>query len=170
MNSSHLQSKIGRLILAFSLLFGLVVASGITAQAQYQDDYWRQQRQYQREQQRRQREYQREQIRRQRERERAYGYGNNGYGNDVYSNNGYGNYNYGVAAQVRQTALNAGYNEGIREGRNDRSRGRGFDYADSSTYRNATKDYNSRYGDQEFYRQYFRQGFVNGYTDGYRGY
>src|SRR5215210_7982675 len=47
------------------------------------------------------------------------GYGNNGgYGNRGYGNNGYGNY-----TQSQQTALNAGYNEGIKEGRRDRGRG-----------------------------------------------
>ena len=164
MNLSHLQTKLGRVILASSLLFGIGMASSVTTHAQYQDDYWHQQRRIEREQQRRQRQYQREQIRRQRQAGRYdnYGYGNNGYG--------YGNNGYGVSNQIAQTALNAGYNEGIKEGRNDRNRGRGFDYADSSTYRNASKDYNSRYGNPDVYRQYFRQGFVNGYTDGYRGY
>ena len=174
MNTNHLKGKIGRIIMAFSLLLGIVIASGVTTQAQYQqypnDDYWRQQRQYEREQRRRQREYQREQMRRQREASRYgnYDYNDTGYGN--YGNNGYGNYGYGVPYEVQQTALNAGYNAGIRAGRSDRSRGRGFDYADQSAFRNATTDYNSRFGDIELYRQFFRQGFVNGYTDGYRGY
>src|SRR5215210_4667754 len=98
MNSNHLQSKIGRLILAFSLLFGIVMVSGVTIQAQYPNDQWRQQRRYEREQIRRQREYQREQMRRQRERGR---YDNNGYSNNgYYGNNGYG---YGVSGQVQQT-------------------------------------------------------------------
>jgi hypothetical protein len=165
MNFNHLQSKIGRAILALSLLFGIGMATSVTTQAQYQNDQWRQQRRYEREQIRRQREYQREQARRQRQ---SAGYGNYGYGNNGYGN--YGNNGYGVSNQIVQTALNAGYNEGIKAGRNDRNSGRGYDYADSSAYRNASKDYNSRYGDPEYYRQYFRQGFVNGYTDGYRGY
>ena len=83
-----------------------------------------------------------------------------------YDNNG--GY-YGGNSQLRQTALNAGYNEGIQEGRKDRSRGERFDYRDESDYRNASKDYNSRLGDRGQYQQYFRQGFANGYRDGYNG-
>ena len=71
---------------------------------------------------------------------------------------------------MRQTALNAGYNNGIQEGRKDRQHGDRFEYRDEGDYQNATEDYNSRYGDRETYRQYFRQGFANGYRDGYRGY
>ena len=82
-------------------------------------------------------------------------------------NGGYGGYGN---QQLRQTALNAGYNAGIREGRNDYRRGDRFDYRDEGAFRDATRDYNSRLGDRELYRQYFRQGFENGYRDGYRGY
>lgn len=85
-------------------------------------------------------------------------YGNyGGYGN-------YGNFDF------RQTALNAGYNNGIQEGRRDRSRGERFEYRDEGDFSNATEDYNSRYGNRELYRQFFRQGFANGYRDGYNGY
>ncbi|MDQ3806087.1 MAG: hypothetical protein M3416_19940 [Acidobacteriota bacterium] len=77
---------------------------------------------------------------------------------------------YGGNFQLRQTALNAGYNEGVKEGRHDRDRGDRFNYADESDYRSATKDYSSRLGDRSTYQRYFRQGFANGYRDGYRGY
>lgn len=70
---------------------------------------------------------------------------------------------------MRQTALNAGYNNGIQEGRKDRQHGDRFEYRDEGDFRDATEDYNSRYGNRELYRQYFRQGFANGYRDGYRG-
>ncbi|HLO00773.1 MAG TPA: hypothetical protein VK208_20105 [Pyrinomonadaceae bacterium] len=89
-------------------------------------------------------------------------YRNGGYG-------GYGNYGYG-SAQLRQTALNAGYNRGIQEGRKDRSRGDRFDYRDEGAYQDASNDYSSRLGDRELYRQYYRQGFANGYRDGYNRY
>ncbi|HZB44078.1 MAG TPA: hypothetical protein VE360_02485 [Pyrinomonadaceae bacterium] len=81
---------------------------------------------------------------------------------------GYGN--YGGTSQLRQTALNAGYNEGIEEGRNDRRRGDRFNFADESDYRNASKDYNSRFGNRSLYQRYFRAGFENGYRDGWNGY
>ena len=90
---------------------------------------------------------------------------NDGY----YGNNGYGNYG-GLSADGRQTALNAGYNNGIEEGRKDRQRGERFEYRDESDFQRATEDYNSRHGDRNAYMQYFRQGFANGYRAGYNGY
>ena len=116
------------------------------AKGQYRDPNW------QRDQIRRQREYERDQRRRQRD--------------DRYDDR----YGYGGSFQLRQTALNAGYNEGIKEGRKDRQRGDRFDYRDEEDYRNANTDYSSRLGNRALYQQYFRQGFINGYSDGYRGY
>ena len=77
---------------------------------------------------------------------------------------------YGGSFQLRQTALNAGYNNGMQEGRKDRSRGDRFDYRDEGDFQKATEDYSSRLGDRELYKRYFREGFANGYEDGYRGY
>ncbi len=85
--------------------------------------------------------------------------------------NGYDGYpNYGGSFQLRQTALNAGYNEGIKEGRKDRSRNERYDFSDESVYRSGTKDYSSRLGDRSLYQQYLRMAFENGYNDGYSGY
>lgn len=168
MKSIHLKNKLGSAMLALSLLFGIGIASSVTAQAQWRnDDQYNRDRQYEREQRRRQREYEREQRRRARNNGR---WGNNGGYNDRWgrSSDGYGN--YGGSFQLRQTALNAGANEGVKEGRRDRERGERFDYTDESVFQNATKDYSSRLGDREAYRRYFREAFVNGYTEGYRGY
>ncbi|HSP64225.1 MAG TPA: hypothetical protein VLQ90_14645 [Pyrinomonadaceae bacterium] len=76
---------------------------------------------------------------------------------------------YGGSFDLRQTALNAGYNEGIKEGRNDRQRGRYRDFRSFSAYQKATEDYSSKLGDRELYRRYYREGFENGYGDGYNG-
>jgi hypothetical protein len=155
MRSNYFKNTIGGIILGISLLLGIGFMSATTAQAQYRNnDYYRQQRQWEREQMRRQRQAQRQQ-RRQIERYGSYGYGGSGYG---------------ISAEGRQTALNAGYNEGIKEGRRDRSRGERLEYRDEGDYGNASVDYNSRYGSRAIYQQYFRQGFANGYRDGYRGY
>ncbi|HKU77812.1 MAG TPA: hypothetical protein VJR02_28115, partial [Pyrinomonadaceae bacterium] len=99
----------------------------------------------------------REQRRRQRDNDRDWRNDNDRYG-------------YGGSFQLRQTALNAGYNEGIKEGRKDRSRGERYEFRDEEDYRNANTDYSSRLGNRALYQQYFRQGFQNGYADGYRGY
>jgi len=145
-------------VFVLSLLFGIGLASSSEARAQWQDPYYRQ-REQQREQIRRQREWEREQRRRQRRDGR--------YDNGRYDD-GYGN--YGGSFQLRQTALNAGYNEGIKEGRKDRNNGERYEFRDEEDYRNANTDYSSRLGSRELYRLYFRQGFENGYADGYRGY
>src|SRR6185503_6494931 len=55
--------------------------------------------------------------------------------------------NWGGSYQLRETALNAGFNEGSKEGRNDRSRNRHRNYSEFSAYNEATKDYSSRLGD-----------------------
>ena len=86
----------------------------------------------------------------------------------IRTNDGYGN--FGGTFNLRQTALNAGFNNGAQEGRRDRSRGERFEFRDESDYRNATEDYSSRLGNRELYRTYFRQAFENGYRDGYAGY
>ena len=77
---------------------------------------------------------------------------------------------YGGSSELRQTALNAGYNAGIKDGRDDRRRNRHRSYSDFSEYRNATTDYSSKLGDRELYRRYYREGFENGYNDGWDGY
>lgn len=121
------------------------------------------------------------------------GYGNGNWGNNNNNNNGnwgnnnngnWGNNNngrhrgrdwnqygtYGGSYQLRQTALNAGYNEGHKQGMNDRNRGRYGDFSNNGAYRDATKDYSSRLGDRGLYQRYYREGYENGYSDGYNGY
>src|SRR4051812_20294102 len=96
--------------------------------------------------------------------------GNDEWRNRQYRGRNWGQYgNYGGNSNFRQTALNAGYNEGISQGRRDRNRGP-RDLNDFSQYRNASKDYNSREGDLGLYQRYYREGFENGYYDGLRGY
>lgn len=150
MKINLLTKRVITLVFGISLLVGIGLASSSEVQAQWQDPNW------QREQLRRQRQWEREQRRRQRQAQRRGTYDNLPY--------------YGGSYDLRQTALNAGYNEGIKEGRKDRSRGERFEYRDEEDFRNANTDYSSRLGNRQLYAEYFRQGFLNGYTDGYRGY
>ena len=147
MKINLLTKRVIGFVFAISLLLGVGMTASSEAQAQYPD--------WQREQIRRQREWEREQRRRQREAQRDWRYDDDRYGGGF---------------QLRQTALNAGYNEGIKEGRKDRSRGERYEFRDEEDYRNANTDYSSRLGSRALYQQYFRQGFQNGYADGYRGY
>ncbi|MDX6386049.1 MAG: hypothetical protein QOK48_3622, partial [Blastocatellia bacterium] len=71
--------------------------------------------------------------------------------------------NWGGSYDLRQTALNAGYNEGSKEGRNDRNRNRHSDYSSFSAFQKATQDYSSRLGDRELYRRYYQLAFSRGY-------
>lgn len=162
MKINMLTKRVMGVVFGLSLLLGIGIASSTEAQAQWRDPQW--ERQQQREQIRRQREWEREQRRRQRQSQR------DGRYDDRYDRNDDGYGYYGGSHQLRQTALNAGYNEGIKEGRKDRNNRDRFDYRDEEDYRNANTDYSSRLGDRSLYAQYFRQAFVNGYTDGYRGY
>ena len=148
MKTNLLAKRVMGFVFGLSLLLGIGLAASSEAQAQYRD------RDSQREQIRRQREWERDQRRNQRRSNRDWRDDNN----------------YGGSYQLRQTALNAGYNEGIKEGRRDRSNGDRFEFRDEEDYRNANTDYSSRLGNRSLYQQYFRQGFQNGYTDGYRGY
>ena len=149
MRVNMLTKRVMGFVFALSLLLGVGMTASSVAQAQ--DRYW------QRDQIRRQRDWERDQRRRQRDDRR----------DDRYD---YDRYGYGGSFQLRQTALNAGYNEGIKEGRKDRNRGERYEFRDEEDYRNANTDYSSRLGSRALYQQYFRQGFQNGYADGYRGY
>lgn len=77
--------------------------------------------------------------------------------------------NYGGSVELRRTALNASYNEGVREGRKDRGARNTNGYQGQRTYQKATKDYSSRLGDREVYQRYFREAYEHGYADGYTG-
>ena len=81
---------------------------------------------------------------------------------------GYGN--FGGSFHLRQTALNAGFGEGVKQGREDRRTRNANGYRRQSTYQKATKDYSSSLGDREVYQRYFREAYEHGYADGYAGY
>ena len=84
------------------------------------------------------------------------------------NDDGYGD--FGGSFHLRQTALNAGFNEGVKQGREDRRKRNANDYQRQSAYQKATKDYSSGLGDRELYQRYFRAAYENGYADGYGGF
>lgn len=129
------QSRIGNAFLVFSLLFGLGIALSTTAQAQNSDDRYNQ------------------------DRNRSDNGDQNRRGRDW---DRYGN--YGGSVELRRTALNAGYEEGVKEGRKDRWNGSRTAHRNLSSYQKATKDYSPRLGDRELYRRYFREAFEDGYN------
>lgn len=134
------------------VMFAMVVlmAFPVVALAQGRnDDWWR---------------VQRRQDRREDRRDRNRDWRNNRRQND----DGYGN--YGGSIHLRQTALNAGFADGVKEGRKDRNKNEQFEFRDEGNFQSATRDYSSRLGNRELYRTYYRQAFENGYRDGYAGY
>jgi hypothetical protein len=158
MNIRHLRGRITGSLLAFSILFGVALASSATAQAQYpngRDRYERRRDRDDREREwRRNRNWDRNRDRRNDRYSRNDGYGNNGrYGtHDGYGNNGrYGGYNN------NQAELNQGYQYGVNTGASDAQRGQSYNPQRSRYYRNAST-------------QAFREGFVRGYDQGYRQY
>ena len=172
--------NIGGALLGSVMLLGVLMVSSTTTQAQYpypNQDQYRRQRDYERAQRERERQAE---IERQRQQSNDQWNRNDDQRNrnDQWNNrnnrgrrgrNGDGYPNYGGSYELRQTALNAGYNEGNKAGRNDRRSGR-YDPTRSSAYRSAMKDYNSRMGDRYAYQQFFRAAFETGYSDGYYGY
>ncbi len=156
MNSNQSKSRIGKVILTFSLLLGIAVVSGSTAQAQYPSG---RDRQTDRNQDRRRddrrdrnRDDRRDQDRNRDNRD--YGRGGNGRGGyDIY-----------------RVAQSQGYQDGVYTGSNDAQRGQSYDPQRSHFYRNATYGYNSSYGNREAYKQAYRNGFLQGYREGFQRY
>jgi hypothetical protein len=195
MQTKHFSRIFGGLILGLSLL-GIGVMSSTTAQAQYP---WSQdQRQRERDRERELRR-QREQQARQGGWYDQYGnyhaantqqngyYDQNGVFHPYSNQNGYynrnGNYNnnrsgrfndgypdLGGSFDLRQTAMNAGFADGVKAGNQDLRNRRGYNIQGHSEYQKATRDYNSSRGDRYLYQQYYRMAFEHGYADGYEGY
>ena len=146
------KNKLAGTLFALALLFGIGLSANMTAQAQYP--------QYPNDRYRRDRDYRdRDQRRRDNDDWRRRG---------DRSNDGYPD--LGGSFNLRQTALNAGFNEGVKAGRDDRRKNRQYDFRDENAFQRATKDYSSRLGDLGLFRTYFRQAFSHGYADGYAGY
>ena len=153
MKSEYFKRILGGLILGLSFA-GVFVMSSATAQAQYQrDDWWNRNRRDDRYEQDRNRN-----RRNDRNRNRPSGRFNDGYPD------------LGGSFDLRQTALNAGFNDGVKEGRRDRDRRERFDFRDEGDYQKASRDYSSRFGDRGLYQRYYREAFEHGYDDGYAGY
>ena len=196
MQTKYFKRIFGGLILGLSLL-GIGVMSSTTAQAQY--PWWQNRDQRERERER-ERELRRQREQQARQGGWYDQYGNyhaatnqNGYydqngvfhpysnQNGYYNRNGYYNNNrsgrfndgypdLGGSFDLRQTAMNAGFTDGVKAGGEDLRRGRGYNIQGHSEYQRATRDYNSGRGDRYLYQQYYRMAFEHGYADGYAGY
>lgn len=159
MKSIHLNSKIGRALLAFSFLFTIVIAASTEVQAQYRDrdgSYRRDRNDDGRYRRDRDRDW-----RRNRDRDR------DGRDDHYERNGGYGNYG-GYGGNVYRAAMNQGYQDGLNTGARDAERGQSYNPQRSRYYKNANSGYNSGNNGQS--KQAYRNGFVRGYQEGYRQY
>lgn len=152
MNTNYFKRILGGLILGLSFA-GVFFMSSATTQAQQNDDWWNRNRQDNRVEQNRDRRNNRRWDRNRRD----------GRYSDGYPD-------LGGSFELRQTALNAGFADGAKEGRRDRDRRERFDFRDESNYQKASRDYNSRLGDRGLFQRYYREAFEHGYDDGYAGY
>jgi len=73
----------------------------------------------------------------------------------------------GRGADFLRHAVNSGYQEGYRAGRDDRFNQMIGSYSNSDVYRKGTYGYQN-YVDDKQYKYYFRQGFGRGYDDGFK--
>jgi len=155
MKTNYFRRILGGLILGLSFA-GVFMMSSATAQAQYpRDDWWNRNRQNDR--------YEQDRNRDRNRRDRWNRNRRSGRYNDGHSD-------FGGSFDLRQTALNAGFNDGVKEGRKDRNNRERFDFRDESAYQKANHDYSSRLGDRYLYQRYYREAFEHGYDDGYAGY
>ncbi len=88
------------------------------------------------------------------------------YGGNGYPNGGYGNGNYGYNNGM-QVAEQNGYNDGLREGSEDRRTGHSFRPTEDDGYRRATNGYRDEFGSKDQYKQWYRQSYERGYRQGY---
>jgi len=154
MKTNYFKRILGGLILGLSFA-GMFVMSSATAQAQQNDDWWNRNRRDNRVEQNRDRQNRRNDRWNRNRRDGRY--------SDGYPD-------LGGSFDLRQTALNAGFADGAKEGRKDRSKRERFDFRDEGNYQKATRDYSSRLGDRGLYQRYYREAFEHGYDDGYAGY
>ena len=163
MKTNYFKRILGGLTLGL-LFAGIFVMSSATAQAQQNDDWWNRNRRDNRVEQNRDRRDDRvDQNRDRRDGRRWDRNRRDGRFSDGYPDLG-GSFN------LRQTALNAGFADGAKEGRKDRNSRDRFDFRDESAYQKASRDYSSRLGDRGLYQRYYREAFEHGYDDGYAGY
>ena len=92
---------------------------------------------------------------------------NNGqyYPNGTYNGGYYGN-GYNNGAQVAQQY---GYNDGLREGSDDRANGHSYRPTNDPGYRMATNGYQAEFGSRDQYKSWYRQAYEQGYQQGYNG-
>ncbi len=106
------------------------------------------------------------------------GFGNGGWGyrgdrdrdgdHDGDNRGGWWDYgrNGGGYANMRQ-AYDFGYQDGLRDGQNDRRTGHSFRPTQGDNYKHGDRGYNVAFGDKQAYKDEYRRGYGPGYQRGY---
>lgn len=150
MNIEKYTQKIKKAGLVLSLGLGVLMVSGVEANAQRRDDDDRRERQEERRERREDRRENRREEREERREDREELRGTyNRYGNNVF----------------RQAQEN-GFREGLQQGQDDAAQGRYRNPQSSNFYKKATSGYSNRYGNKEAYRDAYRRAFIQGYQQG----
>jgi hypothetical protein len=77
---------------------------------------------------------------------------------------------YGYYGGAQGVAFERGYEQGLKEGRDDGDDRRPYNFSRHGRYREGDHGYSSRYGRRADYVQGYRRGFEQGYRDGYSAY
>lgn len=98
-------------------------------------------------------------------------YYNNGYNQPYYNGGGpyYGANSGGHPYGNGSYARGLGYQDGMRDGQQDRSTGHSFRPTHDDNYKNADRGYRSDLGSKQNYKNIYRQGYEQGYQQGYNG-
>lgn len=172
MKSDYLRKNIGRILLTFSFIAGICLASGTAVQAQrpWERNQDRQDRQDRGDRDRRDRD---RDYRRNRDYDRDRDYSRNRddryrRNNGGYGNGGYGNGDYGGYGNSSQVAMNQGYQDGLYTGSSDAQRGQNYNPQRSHFYRSGHGNNGGYYGNGYQNPQAYRSGFLRGYDEGFR--
>jgi hypothetical protein len=66
------------------------------------------------------------------------------------------------------SAHDIGYQDGLLDGRNDRTTGHGFRPTDTDNYKHADRGYNDNFGSKDVWKSAYRQGYADGYREGFK--
>lgn len=66
------------------------------------------------------------------------------------------------------SAHDIGYQDGLMDGRNDRSTGHSFRPTDTDNYKHADRGYHDNFGEKDAWKAAYRQGYADGYREGFK--
>jgi hypothetical protein len=66
------------------------------------------------------------------------------------------------------SARDIGYQDGLMDGRNDRSGAHSFRPTDTDNYKHADRGYHDNFGSKDAWKAAYRQGYADGYREGFK--